>query len=474
MKLAIILRGISYYDNLNIKVSNSETVDFQECIDSMNTNLIVPLKEVFDEIDFFIVTYASSKLNEVVDTLKPRDAMIYPASTILVYRHRITVKLMIDCLTVIEPYEEYDHILMTRFDLFFYRPLDLSKINFDKFNFGWKGEIGQCDDSFWLFRRKHIPSMKQYLNNDNFGGNSCHDYNRKIGDENCNYISKPLDPANGYHMPDFWLFARYLPEFYAGKYKLYDWPPENENIEKIEKRDRLAIIFRGIMFYDGKEKVCYSNRPVDYKECLDSMWKNLLSPLKKKFRHIDFFIVTYANDRMPDILSDFGPRDMIIYPRSSIMTFRRVITVKLISDVMNLIEPYKNEYDNILITRADLFYYNKPLDLNKINFDKFNFGWKNLCGHCDDSFWLVAPKHLPVIRNYTDEQLKLGTNNCHTMHNYIPEEERHYISQWLDYDSSTHTGHGMPDFWFFGRYLPVWDKENRVLHTEDGDLILYD
>ena len=467
MKLAIILRGISYYDNTSIKVSNSPMVDYRECVESLEENLIQPLKTVFEQIDFFLVTYNSPKLIDIFNYFNPIDAIIYPASSILTERVRITPKLMIDCLHVIEPYEEYDHILMTRFDLFYYRPFDLSKVSLDKFNFGWKGERGQCDDSFWMFRRSHIPILKTYLMGENYNGNSCHDFNYKIGLDNSNYISKPLDPDNGYHMPDFWLFSRYLPEFRAGTYKLYDWPP---------KRKRLAIVLRGIMFYNGKEKVCYSNRPVDYKECYESMQAKLLKPLKTIFSTIDFYIVTYDNDRMAEILEDFKPKDTIINPRSSIMTYRKVITVKIITDAINLIEPRQNDYDNILITRSDLYYYNKPLDLDKIKFDKFNFGWKGPIGQCDDSFWFITPKHIPIIKSYLDMERGRNSNNCHNMNTYIPSEEQNYISADFTYDSNTRTGYGVPDFWFFGRYLYVYDKENKVLHTGDqdcGDLHLF-
>lgn len=469
MKLAIILRGISYYDNIHVPVSNSPTVDFRECLESFNKNLLTPLQNKFDQIDFFLVTYNSPKLKEVLDTYKPIDATIYPASSILDNKHRITVKLMTDAVSLIEPYQKnYDYILLTRFDLYYYQRFNLNKVDWDKFNFGWKGERGQCDDSFWLFKPSHINRLKKYLHAENYNGHSCHDFNHRIGLENSHYISKPLDPANGYHMPDFWLFSRYLPEFKAGTYKLYDWPPK-------KRRNRLAIVFRGIMFYNGQDRVCYSDRVVDYKECLESFRTKLLTPLSDIFNEIDFYIVTYDNDRMSEILADFEPKDMMIYPRSSIMTYRKTITVKLLTDAMSLIEPYADEYDNILITRSDLYYYNKPIDTDKIKWDKFNFGWVNLVGHCDDSFWLITPKFIPAINSHLEQMRNIGSNNGHLMNTVLAPDEINYISRPLTYDSSTRTGHGVPDFWFFSRYIPDYDRENKVLRSKkDGDLILYD
>lgn len=468
MKLAIILRGISYYDNPDVKVSNSSTVDYRECVESMEKNLIVPLKGVFNSIDFFLVTYNSPKLSDLIETFKPIDMMIYPTSSMQTYRKRITVKLMIDCVELLELYPEYDYILMTRFDLYYYRALNMSKVDLEKFNFGWQGEIGQCDDSFWLFRRKHLSTLKPYLHGENFNGNSCHDFNYKIGADNCNYISKPLDPANNYHMPDFWLFARYLPEFRAGTYKLYDWP------EKPKKK--LAVLLRGIMYYDGAEKVCYSDRPVDYTECYESMMKNLITPLKTVFEHIDYFIVTYANDKMEQILRDFKPiRDMQIHPKSSYQTFRSKATVHRISEAMNLLQPYESEYDNVLLTRADLYYYNKPLNLDRVKLDLFNFAWMGSIGkQCCDSFWLFSSKYIPHVREHLQKMQSAGSNNCHNMNNDIPEDERNYISRELTFDSSNHTGYSFPDFWFFGRHLCEWDKKNNILRTKDGDFILYD
>jgi hypothetical protein len=156
-KLAIILRGISYYDGRYTQESptKSNFINYKECIQSMRSNLLTRLNKIFSEIDFFIVTYDNDKLKDIRNDFKPIDEKIYPSDLIYnVDKFTIVKKLILDSLDLIEPHiNKYDYILLTRFDLYYCKPFDLNTINLNKFNFGWIGEIGQCDDNFLLFHK---------------------------------------------------------------------------------------------------------------------------------------------------------------------------------------------------------------------------------------------------------------------------------------------------------------------------------
>lgn len=171
-KLAIILRGISYYDGRYTQESptKSNFINYKECIQSMRSNLLTRLNKIFSEIDFFIVTYDNDKLKDIRNDFKPIDEKIYPSDLIYnVDKFTIVKKLILDSLDLIEPHiNKYDYILLTRFDLYYCKPFDLNTINLNKFNFGWIGEIGQCDDNFLLFHKKYIKDLRDFFKINNY------------------------------------------------------------------------------------------------------------------------------------------------------------------------------------------------------------------------------------------------------------------------------------------------------------------
>jgi hypothetical protein len=208
MKLAIILRGISYFSSKeNVNFSASKEVDYRLCLEKMKENLIKPLETIFEHIDFFIVTYNSEKIKDVITDFKPKDIMVYPSS----YMESINKQgpsnfMIVSSLNLIENYvSNYDHILCTRFDLYYYKPLDVNKLKFDTINFAWIGPSGQADDQWLFFQEKHIEKMKKFLLSKGF----IHNINSLYG--NCNYLSR-LEPEKGYHMPDFYYIYRFKSE----------------------------------------------------------------------------------------------------------------------------------------------------------------------------------------------------------------------------------------------------------------------
>lgn len=213
MKLALILRGISYYNNANVEVSKSSVVDYKKCLESFRENLIKPLKTIFDKIDLFIITYDNEKISDIRCDFQPVNEKIYPVGYIgKVDRETVVQQQMLDAVKLIESCD-YEHILITRFDLYYYNAINVADINLDKFNFGWIADVGQADDNFLLFNKKDLHQLKNYFSRYNYP----HGLNSFVN--NPSYICK-LDPGNGYHYPYFYIFGRCVDDYMNGKMKL--------------------------------------------------------------------------------------------------------------------------------------------------------------------------------------------------------------------------------------------------------------
>ena len=213
MNLALILRGISYYNKPNVEVSKSSTVDYKQCLESFRENLIKPLKTIFDKIDIFIITYDNEKISDIRYDFNPVDEKIYPSEFIgKVDRETVVQRQMIDAVKLIKSYN-YNYILITRFDLYYYNPINMKDINLDKFNFGWIADVGQADDNFLLFKKEQLEQLEIYFSQYSYP----HGLNKFV--DNPSYICK-LDPQNGYHYPYFYIFGRYIEEYKNNEIKL--------------------------------------------------------------------------------------------------------------------------------------------------------------------------------------------------------------------------------------------------------------
>jgi hypothetical protein len=217
--LAIVLRGISYLENA-ASVSRSASVDYKLCLENFKNNLIEPLKTKFEKIDIFLNTYYSKELVNIIKAYNPLDMLIKPESSIKPIDQNFVAKNIAESLDLCLKYN-HDYILQTRFDLYYYRKLDMEKVDLNKINFGWVGENGQCDDSWVLFPRKQAEIAAAVCSGRKGDIPCTHYVNRYFSNNECNYISRPLDPYNNYHFPDFYIFQRVLDDYKSGKLKVY-------------------------------------------------------------------------------------------------------------------------------------------------------------------------------------------------------------------------------------------------------------
>lgn len=168
MRLALILRGISYVENYLHKYGLPPyTIDYRDTYSSIEKCLLQPYKEMGFEVDIFITTYHSKIENELLDTFKPKNVIFKDYYQVPLGQPQIDIiePLQIDqymeCFKIIEEYEDkhqfkYDNICITRFDLYFYQKASEIDLDYNVFNY-----------VFWHIARHHShPPI--FTNEDNF------------------------------------------------------------------------------------------------------------------------------------------------------------------------------------------------------------------------------------------------------------------------------------------------------------------
>jgi len=207
MRLAIGIRGISYYNNERT-VTNAKTINYINCVESFEKNVLNTLKGVFPTIDFFMVTYYNEKMAEIIQHYKPLDCVILPHADLQDQKNTQQVmteqfKLLINLIR--KTPMNYSHILLTRFDLCYMEKLDLTRLNFfTKINFNWKGPSGENDDTFILFPIQFLSRLEEYLSIPNYY--YTHGINKYFKDQD-NYISE-LNLYKHMHVSNFLVFER--------------------------------------------------------------------------------------------------------------------------------------------------------------------------------------------------------------------------------------------------------------------------
>ena len=213
MKLALILRGISYEENFkHVFMKRNKIVNYKYMIDNFKKHIVLPLSNIFD-IDIFLITYDNEKSIDVINDYNPKDYILikdtddwysqnsivkYSAGTLLQYFSSSQQAI----LDRVEKYEqknnfEYDQILITRFDLFFIKDITNYILDFEKFNLVCYGEgslNNSTYDNFYLFNRKYLNPYKKCLNiifRENVSSHYIYNLlHKEIGEENISFLFK--------------------------------------------------------------------------------------------------------------------------------------------------------------------------------------------------------------------------------------------------------------------------------------------
>lgn len=164
-KAAILLFGISYleqYSHWHRSHTHPYIIDYQHSYQNYQTHIFDYFKQMGYECDVFLATNESNKKEELVKDYQPV-RITFPENTGSSVRSRNSkvTSVVESCLNYCtENNEEYDLVLLTRFDLWFKKDFQTANIQLDKLNLVSKLEKGDliCDN-FYLFPGKVLQQF---------------------------------------------------------------------------------------------------------------------------------------------------------------------------------------------------------------------------------------------------------------------------------------------------------------------------
>jgi len=229
MRIAVCLRGISYLENYQHKYGLPPyTIDFRDTSESILTNLIQPLRDDGYDVDVFFETYHHVHEEELRRTYNPVKEHFkdYQAIPIGISQTLIGEPMLIDqhleCIKLIETYEKdnnllYDQILITRFDLYFYKKITTVGLDFYTFNYSFmhlarspNGTIFSSEDNFIFYPRAKNNKLIACFNQMKIDGHSTHLSGKYLVDsvETVKYLFG--EKGDGAYDYPFYKFGRHI------------------------------------------------------------------------------------------------------------------------------------------------------------------------------------------------------------------------------------------------------------------------
>jgi hypothetical protein len=189
---------------------------------------------------------------------------------------------------------------------------------------------------------------------------------------------------------------------------------------------KIALILFGYSYYEGIPIIYFENgQLINYKNSLDNYKKYIFQYFKSLGYDIDVFISSYNSIKEKELLEDYNP---VAYKLNKPITnwqsqIKRMCCNERIIEGLSLCATHSENnnirYDNILITRFDLYFM---IDFNKVNFkfDEFqivSFLDNNENKGMDDNFYFFPFKYLNIFNNILKENS--SNNNRHYYYKLI-------------------------------------------------------
>jgi hypothetical protein len=159
-KLAVGLFGIHYVENLNHWMKWKTTVDYSDRYKNNREFLYNDFESAGNCLDFYSATYFSDNINSLIKDYRFKSLSLEnidnqassDLSTSFVKRNRIfkkTIKLILDNKS-----NDYDFVILTRYDMDFKLPIINLNLDYDKINLFYRAKWGDnhnlCDDNFYF------------------------------------------------------------------------------------------------------------------------------------------------------------------------------------------------------------------------------------------------------------------------------------------------------------------------------------
>ena len=224
MKIAILLRGITYIENYT-HGNNTYSIDFHDTYKSFIDKIINPYIELGYDIDIFIITYDSKYKDDILNIYKPVKYIFNDFNTTNGrlpgdIGARILLHQWKNGINLIETYElesniQYDFYIITRPDLYFYEKITDINIDYMCVNllfFHMNGHIFSSEDNWIGFpnSKKNIIKESIILQDEINNTDTTHAIGRHLINkgETINYLYG--EKGDGAYDYPFYKFGRHI------------------------------------------------------------------------------------------------------------------------------------------------------------------------------------------------------------------------------------------------------------------------
>jgi hypothetical protein len=152
---------------------------------------------------------------------------------------------------------------------------------------------------------------------------------------------------------------------------------------------KIGINLVGVSYNDGKV-----GRYRNYKDAIDSLYENVVNPLKEKGHEIYFYIFSYDSEKAENMLSDYQPIKKVKLLESYYKTYEGNYKVNSEIKIMSAMYLHSLEalldedLDVVISTRFDINFFRNPFKEYQYDFTKCNFLWR------EPEF-----EHLPIVND---------------------------------------------------------------------------
>lgn len=159
MRIAIVFKGISYSPGYTHWTKNQIRIDFRDNIRNLKKQLIEPLRNS-NHVDIYSLTYHHEFLHILAHTIEPTNTKIINYNNDPTY----VLNTLVESLNMINK-DEYDMVIITRFDInlktkFTQVKYDLNKINFLCKANGSRKDIVYNDDTLFIIPTQYFYEFK--------------------------------------------------------------------------------------------------------------------------------------------------------------------------------------------------------------------------------------------------------------------------------------------------------------------------
>lgn len=152
---------------------------------------------------------------------------------------------------------------------------------------------------------------------------------------------------------------------------------------------KIGINLVGVSYNDGKV-----GRYRNYKDAIDSLYENVVNPLKEEGHEIYFYIFSYDSEKAENVLSDYQPIKKVklleSYYKKYEGSYKVNSEIKIMSAMyLHSLEALLDEdLDVVISTRFDINFFRNPFKEYQYDFTKCNFLWR------EPEF-----EHLPIVND---------------------------------------------------------------------------